>query len=68
MVKFMQENKKGFVGNLIFENNVEIIIKEYLDFLGFKDVIIIVRVLFKELCNWNFILCFVGGGYYVFVY
>ncbi|MDE5097128.1 MAG: hypothetical protein O4861_01745 [Trichodesmium sp. St16_bin4-tuft] len=68
MAKFMQENKKGFAGNLISENNVEIIIKEYLDFLGFKDAIIIARALLKELRNRNFILCFVGGGYYAFVH
>jgi len=68
MANFMQENKEGKSGNLISENDVERIIKEYLDFLGFKDAIIIARALVKELRNRNFILCSVGGGYYAFVH
>ncbi len=68
MADFMQGNKEGFAGNLIHEDDVERIIKEYLENIGIKNAIIIARALVRELRYRNFILCFVGGEYYAFVH
>jgi len=68
MAYFMQGNKEGFAGNLIHEDDVERIIKEYLESIDINNAIIIARALVRELRTRNFILCFVGGEYYAFVH
>ena len=65
---FMQQNKAGLAGNLIDENNLENIIKDYLKSIDIKDVTFVARALMEQLRFRNFILCSVGGGYYAFVH
>jgi predicted NACHT family NTPase len=65
---FMQQNKQGLAGNLIDENNLENIIKDYLKSVDVNDVRVVARALMEQLRIRNFILCFVGGGYYAFVH
>ncbi|MDE5084543.1 MAG: HEAT repeat domain-containing protein, partial [Trichodesmium sp. St18_bin1] len=65
---FMQQNKEGLAGNLIDENNLENIIKDYLKSVDINDVRTVARALMEQLRVRNFILCFVGGGYYAFVH
>jgi predicted NACHT family NTPase len=65
---FMQQNKEGLAGNLIDENNLENIIKDYLKSVDINDVRPVARALMEQLRVRNFILCFVGGGYYAFVH
>ncbi|MDE5085695.1 MAG: HEAT repeat domain-containing protein, partial [Trichodesmium sp. St16_bin2-tuft] len=66
---FMQQNKEGLAGNLIDENNLENIIKDYLKSVDINvDVRFVARALMEQLRIRNFILCFVGGGYYAFVH
>jgi predicted NACHT family NTPase len=65
---FMQQNKEGLAGNLIDENNLENIIKDYLKSVDINDVRLVARALMEQLRVRNFILCFVGGGYYAFVH
>ena len=65
---FMQQNKEGLAGNLIDENNLENIIKDYLKSVDINDVRFVARALMEQLRVRNFILCFVGGGYYAFVH
>jgi lysine/ornithine N-monooxygenase len=65
---FMQQNKEGLAGNLIDENNLENIIKDYLKSVDINDVRPVSRALMEQLRVRNFILCFVGGGYYAFVH
>ncbi|MDE5083328.1 MAG: NACHT domain-containing protein, partial [Trichodesmium sp. St18_bin1] len=68
VANFMQQNKKGLAGNLIDGNDLENIIKDYLKSVDINDVIIVARALMEQLRSRNFILCFVGGGYYAFVH
>jgi predicted NACHT family NTPase len=65
---FMQQNKAGLAGNLIDENNLENIIKNYLKSIDINNVKVVARVLMEQLRVRNFILCFVGGRYYAFVH
>ncbi|MDE5081991.1 MAG: NACHT domain-containing protein, partial [Trichodesmium sp. St18_bin1] len=65
---FMQQNKAGLSGNLIDENNLENIIKDYLKSIDINKVTFVARALMEQLRIRNFILCFVGGGYYAFVH
>jgi predicted NACHT family NTPase len=65
---FMQQNKEGLAGNLIDENNLENIIKDYLKSVDINDVRTVARALMEQLRVRNFILCSVGGGYYAFVH
>ncbi|MDE5085189.1 MAG: NACHT domain-containing protein, partial [Trichodesmium sp. St18_bin1] len=65
---FMQQNKEGLAGNLIDENSLENIIKDYLKSVDINDVRVVARALMEQLRVRNFILCFVGGGYYAFVH
>ncbi|MDE5120174.1 MAG: HEAT repeat domain-containing protein, partial [Trichodesmium sp. St19_bin1] len=68
VANFMQQNKKGLAGNLIDGNDLENIIKDYLKSVDINDVIIVARALMEQLRSRNFILCFVGAGYYAFVH
>ena len=65
---FMQQNKEGLAGNLIDENSLKKIIKDYLESVDINDVTTVARALIEQLRVRNFILCFVGGGYYAFVH
>ncbi|MBS9769221.1 MAG: NACHT domain-containing protein, partial [Trichodesmium erythraeum GBRTRLIN201] len=65
---FMQQNKEGLAGNLIDESSLENIIKDYLKSVDINDVRVVARALMEQLRVRNFILCFVGGGYYAFVH
>ena len=65
----MQQNKEGLAGNLIDENNLENIIKDYLKSVDINvDVRFVARALMEQLRIRNIVLCFVGGGYYAFVH
>ncbi|MDE5076576.1 MAG: hypothetical protein O4749_11205, partial [Trichodesmium sp. St5_bin2_1] len=68
VASFMQQNKAGLSGNLIDENNLENIIKDYLESIDINNVRPVARALMEQLRIRNFILCFVGGGYYAFVH
>ena len=61
---FMQQNKEGLAGNLIHGDDLENIIKDYLKSVDINDVRFVARALMEQLRVRNFILCFVGGGYY----
>ncbi|MDE5119585.1 MAG: NACHT domain-containing protein, partial [Trichodesmium sp. St19_bin1] len=65
---FMQQNKEGLAGNLIHGDDLENIIRDYLKSLDINDVRVVARALMEQLQSRNFILCFVGGGYYAFVH
>ena len=68
VANFMQQNKEGLAGNLIDGNDLENIIKDYLKSVDINDVRIVARALMEQLRSRNFILCFVGAGYYAFVH
>ncbi|MDE5116232.1 MAG: NACHT domain-containing protein, partial [Trichodesmium sp. St2_bin2_1] len=68
VANFMQQNKEGLAGNLIDGNDLENIIKDYLKSVDINDVRIVARALMEQLQSRNFILCFVGAGYYAFVH
>ncbi|WP_287518581.1 hypothetical protein [Okeania sp. SIO2C2] len=65
---FMQGNKEGLAGNLIQENDLERIIREYLKSIDINDVRTVARALMEQLRSRNFVLCFVGAEYYAFVH
>jgi predicted NACHT family NTPase len=65
---FMQQNKEGLAGNLIHGDDLENIIKDYLKSVDINNVRVVARALMEQLQSRNFILCFVGAGYYAFVH
>ncbi|GGA55857.1 HEAT repeat domain-containing protein [Okeania sp. KiyG1] len=65
---FMQGNIAGLAGNLISENDLERIIKDYLKSVDINNAKIWAKVLMEQLRSRNFILCFVGAEYYAFVH
>ncbi|MDY7002806.1 MAG: HEAT repeat domain-containing protein [Cyanobacteriota bacterium] len=65
---FMQGNKEGLAGNLIYGNDLERIIQEYLKSIDINDARSVARALMEQLRSRNFILCFVGAEYYAFVH
>ncbi|MDY7006510.1 MAG: HEAT repeat domain-containing protein [Cyanobacteriota bacterium] len=65
---FMQGNKEGLAGNLIYGNDLERIIREYLKSIDINDARTLARALIEQLRSRNFILCFVGAEYYAFVH
>jgi len=65
---FMQGNKEGLAGNLIPGDALEEIIRDSLKSMDINDARTVARALIEQLRNRNFILCFVGAGYYAFVH
>ncbi|MDJ0555631.1 MAG: HEAT repeat domain-containing protein, partial [Microcoleaceae cyanobacterium MO_207.B10] len=65
---FMQGNKEGLAGNLIYGNDLEKTIINSLKGMGINDARTVARALMEQLRHRNFILCFVGAGYYAFVH
>ncbi len=65
---FMQGNKEGLAGNLIHGDDLEEIIRNSLKSMDINDARTVARALMEQLRHRNFILCFVGAGYYAFVH
>jgi len=65
---FMQGNKEGLAGNLIPGDALEEVIRDSLKSMDINDARTVARALIEQLRNRNFILCFVGAGYYAFVH
>ncbi|MGD1712094.1 HEAT repeat domain-containing protein [Dapis sp. BLCC M172] len=65
---FMQGNKEGLAGNLIHGDDLEKTIINSLKVMGINDARTVARALMEQLRHRNFILCFVGAGYYAFVH
>ena len=72
MAYFMQNNGEDFTGNFIRGDDVESIIKKYLESIDIENARGIARELKEQLRSRNFILCYVGAElgieYYAFVH
>ncbi|GBC62405.1 NTPase [Desulfonema ishimotonii] len=65
---FMQDSEKGLAGNLIYKDDLERILREYLKEMDVREPRKVARLLIEQLRVRNFILCHVGADWYAFVH
>ncbi|NET56533.1 MAG: NACHT domain-containing protein, partial [Symploca sp. SIO2E6] len=65
---FMQAADKGLAGNLIQTDDLERILRDYLQSIEVSNARRVARLLIEQLRGRNFILCFLGGDAYSFVH
>ena len=65
---FMQFSEKGLAGNLIYKDDLERILMDYLREIDVREPRKVARLLIEQLRVRNFILCHVGADWYAFVH
>jgi predicted NACHT family NTPase len=65
---FMQTNTQGRSGNVIYVEDLERLLREYLKTIEISNPRVVSRLLIEQLRLRNFILCHLGAEYYAFVH
>ncbi|WP_371819359.1 HEAT repeat domain-containing protein [Tolypothrix sp. PCC 7910] len=65
---YMQTGDKGLAGNLIREDDLVMILTDYLKTIEVSPAREAARVMINQLRTRNFMLCFLGADYYAFVH
>ncbi|MBD2210010.1 NACHT domain-containing NTPase [Nostoc linckia FACHB-104] len=65
---YMQTGDKGLAGNLIKEDDLVMILTDYLKTIEVSPAREAARVMINQLRTRNFMLCFLGADYYAFVH
>lgn len=68
VARVMQSMNEGLAGNLISQDQLEHTLEEVLRGLEIQQPKMLARAVIDHLRTRNFILCFVGDGYYAFVH